>query len=594
MLCAPTPARRACSAQGSSETDSPTTPGCRRRGTLKGNRWHTARASSLEIRYLGAMQTPSMPSRLGRRYAATVSPTGFGVIQRTARSMLVASASCLTVMSTASFAQPTIREISVPGASQSRTIGVSGDGSVVLGFATLSYYTPFLWSETNGIEFLPDFIPSAISDDGSTVVGEAASQAVRWTASTGVQGLGTLSCSADVLSRSKAVSADGAVVVGYCFARPSPTEVCRLASFRWTQAAGMYSLGGQFPTVASQALGLSGDGTQVVHGLDSGWPNYYRYAIYWTAEPSAPIGWYPSPHEGNYFADGLSLDGQVLLGSVENQHGRFGFRRKNGTQTFLPFVPRSCNSDGTAIISSSARLWTSTLGTVDFRSHLQAMGLDLAGWHFYTLNQISSDGTAIVGDATRGTSVTPVGFIIKLPCPITDYPSISAPPLVAGCDFGSISASVNVLGTESYAFQWQWQPADAIGTWRNIDEGSNTDSIGVPRFVAEGVTSATIAFRRDSGGQGTLQVISAIRCVVDGSCARVYSQPIVLAIRDCPYGQCPADYDGSGGTPDAGDVDSFFADWLAGAECADADCSGGTPDAGDVDAFFAQWLAGGC
>jgi hypothetical protein len=59
----------------------------------------------------------------------------------------------------------------------------------------------------------------------------------------------------------------------------------------------------------------------------------------------------------------------------------------------------------------------------------------------------------------------------------------------------------------------------------------------------------------------------------------------------CP---CTADFDGSGGTPDAGDIDAFFAAWLSGDASADADCSGGTPDAGDIDTFFAQWLAGGC
>jgi hypothetical protein len=59
----------------------------------------------------------------------------------------------------------------------------------------------------------------------------------------------------------------------------------------------------------------------------------------------------------------------------------------------------------------------------------------------------------------------------------------------------------------------------------------------------------------------------------------------------CP---CSADFDNSGGTPDAGDIDVFFAAWLSGEATADADCSGGTPDAGDIDTFFAQWLAGGC
>jgi hypothetical protein len=57
---------------------------------------------------------------------------------------------------------------------------------------------------------------------------------------------------------------------------------------------------------------------------------------------------------------------------------------------------------------------------------------------------------------------------------------------------------------------------------------------------------------------------------------------------------CPADFDQSGGTPDAGDVDAFFTAWLAGDPTADTDYSGGTPDAADIDRFFQLWLAGGC
>jgi hypothetical protein len=53
-----------------------------------------------------------------------------------------------------------------------------------------------------------------------------------------------------------------------------------------------------------------------------------------------------------------------------------------------------------------------------------------------------------------------------------------------------------------------------------------------------------------------------------------------------------SDVDESGGTPDAGDVDTFFTLWLSGDTAADFDGSGGTPDAADIDAFFAAWLAG--
>jgi hypothetical protein len=65
----------------------------------------------------------------------------------------------------------------------------------------------------------------------------------------------------------------------------------------------------------------------------------------------------------------------------------------------------------------------------------------------------------------------------------------------------------------------------------------------------------------------------------------------IFCFTSCP---CVADFDMSGGTPDAGDIDAFFDAWLLGDPAADADCSGGTPDAADIAEFFSQWLAGGC
>jgi hypothetical protein len=57
---------------------------------------------------------------------------------------------------------------------------------------------------------------------------------------------------------------------------------------------------------------------------------------------------------------------------------------------------------------------------------------------------------------------------------------------------------------------------------------------------------------------------------------------------------CPADFDGSGGTPDVGDIEAFFTAWLSGVPSADVDLSGGTPDTADIEVFFQMWLAGGC
>lgn len=69
---------------------------------------------------------------------------------------------------------------------------------------------------------------------------------------------------------------------------------------------------------------------------------------------------------------------------------------------------------------------------------------------------------------------------------------------------------------------------------------------------------------------------------------------VVITVNEATGCPCVADFDNSGGTPDAGDIDSFFFAWLSGDASADADCSGGTPDAGDIDQFFLEWLNGGC
>jgi hypothetical protein len=95
----------------------------------------------------------------------------------------------------------------------------------------------------------------------------------------------------------------------------------------------------------------------------------------------------------------------------------------------------------------------------------------------------------------------------------------------------------------------------------------------------EGSSLYTILIEADTTGTGDFQAFQTIIVT--------YGEDIAT----CP---CAADFDGSGGTPDAGDVDAFFVAWLSGDATADADCSGGTPDAGDVDIFFQQWLAGGC
>lgn len=136
----------------------------------------------------------------------------------------------------------------------------------------------FLWTPTTGMQDLgslggPDTAATAISEDGSVVVGESTVpdgalnlyHAFRWTAQTGMQDLGTLG---GAQSEAFAVNHDGSVIVGYSDTTRSSGSA---EAFIWTAQTGMQSLlavlqahgvhtADRWVTIAA-AGGLSADGT---------------------------------------------------------------------------------------------------------------------------------------------------------------------------------------------------------------------------------------------------------------------------------------------------------------------------------------------
>ncbi|MBL8760033.1 MAG: hypothetical protein JNL50_01905 [Phycisphaerae bacterium] len=171
------------------------------------------------------------------------------------------------------------------GRGQAWAYAVSADGTVLAGYVREAQFpfieTAFRWSANDGFRGVANGHAFGMSADGNVIVGEALYDgtkwlAFRWTTTTGLQWLGTLSGHGAV-SSARGVSADGRVVVGLS----ADSGVVR--PFRWTEVGGMMEI----RTVGSfaSALAVSGDGRTVV-GSDTvidGNGNGYEQAFRWVS-----------------------------------------------------------------------------------------------------------------------------------------------------------------------------------------------------------------------------------------------------------------------------------------------------------------------
>ena len=178
------------------------------------------------------------------------------------------SACVMSLIATAGWSQSLTWLGTLPGCDGSSANGVSANGAVVVGYAynAAGQKRAFRWTASGGMQDLgtPGGRESeayAVSADGAVVVGvtyNAAGQkrAFRWTASGGMQDLGTLGGSYSVAWH---VSADGAVVVGWAATAKASRD---LNAFRWTASGGMQDIG--TTRLWSKPLGVSADGSVVV------------------------------------------------------------------------------------------------------------------------------------------------------------------------------------------------------------------------------------------------------------------------------------------------------------------------------------------
>lgn len=219
----------------------------------------------------------------------------------------------------------------------------SADGSVIVGMSQSSAsgwgFEAFRWTSGGGMVGLGDLpggnIPGgfgdffsrarAISEDGSIIVGEAASaasygqwEAFRWESGV-MTGLGDLP-GGIFYSMAQEISADGSVIVGF------GTSGSGTEAFRRTSADGMVGLGDLDGGIyESTALGASADGSAIVgYGTTASG----REAFIWDATngmrnlagvlATAGVdltGWTLD------YAHGISSDGRTIVGSGTNPDG---------------------------------------------------------------------------------------------------------------------------------------------------------------------------------------------------------------------------------------------------------------------------------
>jgi probable HAF family extracellular repeat protein len=223
-------------------------------------------------------------------------------------------------------------EVPGPGwhTSNDCAFAASGNGSIIVGRAVVQ--TEFgthdeanRWIGSGAAQPMGNGAAYGVSRDGSVIVGNGDGGACRWTSS-GMQPLGFLPGAGQYpTNEALAISGDASTIVGHSSSANGPQ------AFRWTAATGLQGLG-DFPGAIfeSKALGVSGDGALIVgYGFA---PEGYRAFIWdeihgmrkvhdlllgygadltgWTLTDAVAIS-----------DDGLTIVGNGLHGSGGGTHG---------------------------------------------------------------------------------------------------------------------------------------------------------------------------------------------------------------------------------------------------------------------------------
>ncbi len=311
-----------------------------------------------------------------------------------------------------------------PANFSSQALGVSADGSVVVGYGASNFQEAFRWTSGGGMIGLGDLatgsnmsIARGVSADGSVVAGvsnaSGGDRPFRWTAGGGFVSLGKL-VGGNGHARALGISGNGSVIVGE--SGSTFAGIGSLEAFRWSQADGMVGLGDLMGgTNFSHAYAASFDGSVIVG--DGSIAGGASRAFRWTqAGGMADLGVLT-----NYVSSGalgVSPDGSVVVGTNVSATGQVqAFRWSQGTgMVGLGDLPggtffsqaRGVSADGNRIVGTSSGLtgslgdafiWDPVNGMRDLQDVLVSdYGFSIpAGWFLRHAAAISPDGRFIVG-----------------------------------------------------------------------------------------------------------------------------------------------------------------------------------------------------
>ncbi len=292
------------------------------------------------------------------------------------------------------------------GRLSSAALGISADGSTIVGYGTpgaesplISVPHPFRWTQASGmVDLLTAPLPApkpptaralATSGDGSVVIGNTGVGFI-WDAADGIRVFNPKATVADI-------SADGSIIVG---------ELSTDAG--WVPARFVNSVAEALaePSVTRhyQPAAVSADGSTVVGVIgvsEAGFPYPPAEAFRWTVEQGlVSLGDLPGGYVLSQALD-ASRDGSVVVGQANTALG------------------------------STAFIWDSLHGMRSLQEALEGeYGLDLGDWTLASANAISQDGLVIAGLAS-GPHGPHRGFIAQLPEPACLGMALAAGLLIA-------------------------------------------------------------------------------------------------------------------------------------------------------------------